>query len=247
MNLKLFITALACSLFLNSCKDTVDPNANPQTFELDVKFNPMVKNTATSLGKYYLLNGTDSIMVERLDFYVDRMTFKSVNTFKTDSIFLFSMASNSKTFSFKTNKLPSKIDSINFHLGLDDFINHGDPKKYPAEHSLSSWKNMSWTWASGYRFVIFEGKIISNGVQKSFSFHTGLEFKNFAYLAPVKTLSATTKNEINIAFNLDRIFYPTNGNNILYNSGELQAHADPSDAALTDKVAKNVAKAFSIQ
>jgi hypothetical protein len=245
--MKYFIAILSFSLFFNSCSDSSSGNNTASIFELDIKFNPTSNGSTVSLGKYYLLKGTDSILVERLDFYVDRLGLKSNTSFQTDSVFLFSLGSGSKTFGFKSNKIPSKIDTLQFHLGLDDFINHADPNKYPASHSLSTYKNMSWTWASGYRYVVFEGKIKTSTGLLSYSFHTGLAYKNYAYLFPAKTLSTASKNEISLALNIDKIFYPSGGSNVLYNNGELQAHADAADAELTNKVAKNFAAAFSIQ
>jgi hypothetical protein len=247
--MKYLLFVFGICFFLTSCKDETGNNTAASTFELDFNFRPMADGKDVSLGKYYLLRGTDSFMVERLDFYVDKLALNS--SFKTDSVFLFSLGSGlgnvSKTFGFKSNQIPSKIDNIDFRLGLDSMVNHGDPNKYHVTHSLSSYKNMSWTWASGYRYIVFEGKIKTSTALLSYSFHTGLAYKNNAKLSLNKTLSSSSKNEINLALNLEKIFYPTSGANVFYKNGELQAHADAADAELTDKVAKNFAAAFSIQ
>jgi hypothetical protein len=242
----LFFITVMCFL-LNSCVDSTSPNNNAATIELDVKFNPIINGTTVSLGKYYALKGTDSILIERLDFYVNQFGLKSSQEFKSDSVFLCSLSNNSKTFGFKSNSIPSNIDTALFFLGLNDFVNHADPNKYPPTHSLSSYQNMSWTWASGYRYIVFEGKIKTSTGLLSYSFHTGLAYKNFARIAVNKTLNSSVKNELNLALNIDKIFYPASGANVWYKNGELQAHADALDAELTDKVAKNFAKSFSIQ
>lgn len=236
-------------LLLNSCtEDTTNTNSQ-STFDVNFKFSPKSNGSELSLGKYFLLNGNDSILIERLDFYLNGLKMKSPNKeYTTDSILLFSFTNKNTSFRFKNNNIPNSIDSLSFQLGLNDFINHDDPNKYPAEHNLSSYKNMSWTWASGYRYIVFEGKIkTGNSAPLSFSYHTGLEYKNIAKLSPKKSLVANIMNDINVNINIEKIFYPTNGNNVLYNSGETQAHADAVDAVLTDKVAKNFAAAFSIQ
>lgn len=245
----LFVLILA-SLFMNSCEESESVNTTQSNFDVNFKFTPKVHGEEINLGKYFLLNGPDSIMVERLDFYVESLEIKSITNkkFLTDSIYLFSMTDNITNFRFKNFPIPSSVDTLSFLLGLDDFINHADPNKYPQNHNLSSYKNMSWTWASGYRYIVFEGKIKSgNGAPMSYSFHTGLEYKNMALLFPKKSLAANSTNDIIVNLNIDKIFYPSNGNNVLYNSGERQAHADAVDGVLTDKVAKNFAAAFSIQ
>lgn len=50
------------------------------------------------------------------------------------------------------------IDSITFHIGVDQARNHLDPTTYPDWHPLAL-KNpsMHWGWAAGYRFVTYEG------------------------------------------------------------------------------------------
>lgn len=248
--MKYYTLIIALFFLLSSCSNSTTENNTASTFDVNFKFSPKSNGSELSLGKYYLLNGNDSILIERLDFYLEGLKMKSNanKEFKTDSILLFSFNNNLTSFRFKNNDLPSSIDSLSFQLGLNDLINHADPNKYPAEHNLSSYKNMSWTWASGYRYVVFEGKIKSgSNAPISFAYHTGLEYRNKANLSPKKSLVTNIINDINVNINIEKIFYPTNGNNVLYNSGETQAHADAVDAVLTDKVAKNFAAAFSIQ
>lgn len=51
------------------------------------------------------------------------------------------------------------VDSISFCIGVDAATNHKDPSVYPATHPLSDQENgMHWGWASGYRFIVVEGK-----------------------------------------------------------------------------------------
>lgn len=43
-------------------------------------------------------------------------------------------------------------------LGLPLAINHSDPASYPNEHPLSVNSGMSWSWLTGYKFVLLDGR-----------------------------------------------------------------------------------------
>ncbi len=53
----------------------------------------------------------------------------------------------------------TKLDSIQFYIGVDSPNNHADPLLFPSNHPLAP-KNpeMQWGWAGGYRFVAIEGQ-----------------------------------------------------------------------------------------
>jgi len=67
------------------------------------------------------------------------------------------------------------IDSISFHIGVDQARNHLDPTTYPDWHPLAL-KNpsMHWGWAAGYRFVTYEGKsgTSAGAINATFQIHT---------------------------------------------------------------------------
>jgi hypothetical protein len=79
-------------------------------------------------------------------------------------------------------KLPvGKYKGIRFRVGLDSLTNHGDPAKYTESHPLSTFKNMHWTWKSGYKFTVMEGKVDASATggqmypTTAFSYHTGTD------------------------------------------------------------------------
>ena len=63
------------------------------------------------------------------------------------------------------------IESISFHIGVDEAANHSDPSSYPSSHPLA-FKNpdMHWGWTAGYRFVVIDGKI-GPELENSYTFH----------------------------------------------------------------------------
>lgn len=58
------------------------------------------------------------------------------------------------------------VEAIKFHIGVFAPVNNADPSLYPPEHPLAP-KNpsMHWGWASGYRFLAYEGTAGTNFAQ----------------------------------------------------------------------------------
>lgn len=235
---------------MTDCSD-VNPTIEGRKYnELALMFQVLSKGQPVKLGKYYPFENGDSISIIRLDFYafkpVLRWTGKKYNI---DSILLISMYSDSNIFTFKVDTLPSELDSISFLVGLDFNTNQSDPNKFPPQHPLSAYRNMYWTSWTQYRYVVFEGEIkdTANNIYR-LSFHTGMEFGNTARIRLDHVVQAGSRGMLNLRLHLEKLFYPQNPqNSILYKSGEMQAHSDPSDALLTDKFAKNFAQAFTVE
>ncbi len=80
------------------------------------------------------------------------------------------------TANYSTNELLGdgaidSIESISFHIGVNEPANHSDPSSYSSSHPLAH-KNpeMHWGWTAGYRFVAIEGKIGAE-LDNSYNFH----------------------------------------------------------------------------
>ena len=195
------------------------------------------------------MKNSDSILINRLDFYLSgfKVSNKQNQSESIKAVNLFTYSNGSNIFSYKSNALPLTIDSFQFLVGLDDVTNQSDPTKFESGHPLSTGTNMYWSDWTKYRYIVFEGTIRSNGVDYPFVYHTGLEFKNNTSLIQTKNISANAKNDLNLILNIDKIFYPSSGNNILYKSNELITHSTPSEAALSTKVALNFSQAFHLE
>tara|TARA_B110000305_G_scaffold18756_1_gene17277 strand:+ start:215 stop:1186 length:972 start_codon:yes stop_codon:yes gene_type:complete len=52
----------------------------------------------------------------------------------------------------------SNVEAVKFHIGVHSPINNGDPSLFPSSHPLAPKSpSMHWGWASGYRFLVYEG------------------------------------------------------------------------------------------
>ncbi len=103
----------------------------------------------------------------------------------------------------------TRIEALEFHVGVDKKRNHLDPTLYPPEHPLAL-KNptMHWGWAAGYRFLAVEGSsgttrdVISTDVQV----HTvGNELYRKVTL-PVATRETATGVDIILAADYSALF-----------------------------------------
>ncbi len=53
----------------------------------------------------------------------------------------------------------TNVEGVKFHIGVHSPINNEDPSLYPSDHPLAPQSpSMHWGWASGYRFLVYEGK-----------------------------------------------------------------------------------------
>lgn len=96
----------------------------------------------------------------------------------------------------------TNLDSISFAIGVDTASNHDDPATYPSTHPLApKAPSMHWGWASGYRFVAFEG---TGGIGADvFQMH-GLDDRNY-FSQTIVTAGVNTTGNIDIVLKGDYV------------------------------------------
>lgn len=65
-------------------------------------------------------------------------------------------------------------------LGLPHDLNYSDPVLYGSDHPMSVNTGMYWTWATGYKFILFDGRYNPDPASTApllapFSVHTGMD------------------------------------------------------------------------
>ena len=82
----------------------------------------------------------------------------------------------------------TSVEGVKFHIGVYSPVNNEDPTLWPTGHPLAP-KNpsMHWGWASGYRFVAFEG-VAGTNFSQLWQFHA-LGNNNYYETSPVMTSS----------------------------------------------------------
>jgi hypothetical protein len=114
---------------------------------------------------------------EMLRYYISGITLhlrNGMNTSFPDTYILVDIRDLPR-FPIGNADVSSGIDSITFHIGVDQARNHLDPTTYPDWHPLALKKpSMHWGWASGYRFVTYEGMAGTSAgtLSAAFQIHT---------------------------------------------------------------------------
>jgi hypothetical protein len=235
-------------VILYGCKDSSQQNTTKQSAEVTINLLTKSNGALVKLGKYYLLSNGDSIVINRLDYYVFGTNANQSGISKRiDSILLYSLANSTNSIYHKSDSLPLTIDSLRFLCGVDSATNTSNPNSFSLTHPLSGSKNMYWVSWSKYRYIVFEGNIKSPTQDYPFSFHTGLNYKYTTVLTTKIKLTAGSPNKVDLVLNIDKIFNPTSGAKIFYESGETQAHSDVTDGMLTAKFGQNFSRAFTIE
>lgn len=82
----------------------------------------------------------------------------------------------------------SSVEGVKFHIGVFSPVNNDDPSLWPSGHPFAPQNpSMHWGWASGYRFIAFEG-VAGTNFSQLWQFH-GLGNNNYFEIDPVMTSS----------------------------------------------------------
>lgn len=184
---------------------------------IDIKIAGSFGNQELSLGKYYALNGQDSIKISNFRFYISNIKIKNSITGQwyniPDSYFLFDQANahtdlNTLTF----DNIPAgRYSELAFYTGIDSIANTNETiaNSIPA---LSPSNNMFWVWNTGYVFYKLEGKyknINHTGDKGSFVYHVGsnANLSKQQYLLPGNmTIGNGTEGNISIKADAAKLF-----------------------------------------
>lgn len=135
-------------------------------------------------------------------------------------------------------------------LGVPDVLNFADPANYPSGHPLSVNQGTYWTWATGYRFVMFEGRYdtdpnSTDPLVTAYAIHPGTasNYLPFALALPGGLeLMAGDTADVTIRVAVDQFFYSATDSIDL--ATENTAHG--SNHTLQMKLMRNVVKSFTV-
>lgn len=235
-------------------------NNNPSsTGTLEVKF----RAEKFVLGEPFYIGRDRKAVLDEFKHYVSSLVAVKENgeTVTIQDVALVDFAQSNKTshgdgITFSMKLPVGKYKGMRFRVGLDSLTNHGDPAKYTESHPLSTFKNMHWTWKSGYKFTVMEGKVdasATGGQQPAtaFSYHTGTDELAFMqdysdkneYAFEVKKDDFT---HFNIIWRLDHIF--TNDAEVIIDvrdPNNLFTHSFPATMPLSRLVNAQLKRAMS--
>ena len=165
---KLNVAILAtATLVLSACtkdnEEVPDPSPTTGTIGLSVTF--MNGNLAYSLDSVLTDGAGHRVRLSDLKFYAS--DFHLVNDAAVtvgefhEAVVLVDASNSSNSFTLGTMS-PGHVHEAHIALGLDSVTNHADPTL--ADYPLNV-PGMHWSWnpASGYKFLLMEGKVDGNG------------------------------------------------------------------------------------
>lgn len=128
--------------------------------------------------------------VERLQYYVSNFSVVHDGGMETiissDTVALMNAADGSYSTIELGNLSITNVEEVRFHIGVPQPTNNADPSLYGPDHPLAPQSpSMHWGWASGYRFLAYEGAGGMNFSQ-AFQMH-GLGNNNYFQTTVVAT------------------------------------------------------------
>ena len=194
---KLLVLVICSVLFFNACeKEELKHECKRGPFHLS--FNTLVN------GEQFVLNDTlyedhsgRKYRVESLKFYLSNWALE-----KQDGSMVSFGAVNLVDYSSKnTLNIDAIIDTgvyvnLHFGVGLDSLMNASDPADLESSNPLSVAQNTYWSWASKYKFFMFEGRVDTLGGQDPnviFSYHSGFDTLYREITLPLQDLFITSE------------------------------------------------------
>lgn len=98
----------------------------------------------------------------------------------------------------------SLVEGVKFHIGVYSPVNNEDPTLWPSQHPFAPQNpSMHWGWASGYRFIAFEG-VAGTNFSQLWQFH-GLGNANYFEVNQIITSSVDVSGIQTIKVDADYI------------------------------------------
>ena len=127
--------------------------------EIVFQVNHMMNGESFVLGQTYNVESTQ-VRVDRLEYYLCDFVVTHDGGQETDltDVYILANASDNGTYPLGQWDI-EEVEALSFGVGVDADHNVGiDPSTYPGDHPLApQFPSMHWGWASGYRFLAFEG------------------------------------------------------------------------------------------
>lgn len=247
------VLALAVSaLFITSCKKDPEvptvPAAHSKPLKLTV--TPVWNGAPFNPATHYQTPSGNQVTVSLVKFYLAHFTV--VGNGIENRLFdadLFDVTNGPLTRVLSMNAVAPH--ELRFGLGLPPEINHIDISAIPPNDPTGNNGGMYWTWASMYRFVLFEGHfdtdLTNTGpLPYNFSLHTGLDTCYRERSIPIN-LQAGSDDTARITLQVDISRFFTNGTDTLNLTQGSSWHGDVDNIGLGVKVANLESAAFSVE
>lgn len=201
---------------------------------LKLTVRPMWNGMPFNRTNVYLSAGDERILVQQVKFYLSRITTVGAagrRELAAAELLDITNGPRERIYVLDTGA----VDSLRFGLGLPPDLNATDITTVDPTAPLGNNSGMYWTWATMYRFIIFDGRFDTDAAGSGtppfpFSIHTGRDtcFREAALATPLTVRHADTA-AIELHVDLARFF--TDGSVVLRMSDGSQSHGELPELA----------------
>jgi hypothetical protein len=252
-SLNIIAALLAANLIFSGCKDDDKPAPGRIEQNLSLSFDMLLDGTPAAINANLESNSPElkGIRVDRMMVYFSDIEIQREDDSwvpVVDVLYYNLQSARHKKFDFKVPV--GNYKSIRFAVGLNAAQNGSDPLQFDNSHPLSSANGMYWTWATKYRFVIFEGRVSQTGPITGtdniiFMYHPGHDDLHEIKSYPVAfATNEENQKELTIGVSINQIFSGAGGTFNL--PDERITHTTPEDFHIAEMVMENFRHGITI-
>lgn len=246
-----YIVAIGTVLVLAGCRHdpAVEPVVpqEPLDREVSVRFQPTWNGADFDKTAVYLSAANERVLIQQVKFFVSGFTLLADSgNAMVSAAELLDLTDGPQE---RTMRVPfGSYDSLRYGLGLPYELNHQDITQVEPPSPLDFSQGMYWTWATMYRFMIFDGRYDTDpgaiGTPPyQFSLHTGRDecYRERVISLPVEIAAGGTAS---IVLDVDLARFFTDGTDVLDLSQGSQSHGEsqnlPQALRLSDLAVKAI-------
>ena len=243
------------TLFVLSCDvDPTEPTVNndcPSGLCLNVEIN--VGNEDFEIDQTYTAPNGVTYNLDLINFYISRLTLidDAGNEGEVDSFSFFTTAtdnlSGNNASEQRVYNLPNNgtYNKVRLGVGLYPDQNATDGNAVPIGHPLHVFNGTFWSWATNYRFVMFEGTSDSLGTDQSILLHAGLDtfFHERTFTIDAFNAANVSSKSLDLSIDLNDVLSSPGSIDL---ASERRIHGGPTTWALADKFLTNFSEAIKV-
>lgn len=246
----ILFTFLSVFLTYSSCKK--EEEKGESTLQLD--FNFQFENEEFIINQVYNYPLDYTFKIEKLLLYISDVKLIDVDGVSHDISKVIFVDSDSDENGISAIIPEGNYKSIVFSIGVPQSLNGTqnpdfDAALYDPNHPLSLSNAMYWTWNTGYRFVLLDGRINTNPLEDEdfetlLSIHTG---KDYSFRTKTINLNYTAIKDntggIMMTFNVEDFL--AGENDVIDIAVDNQSHG--TNEGLANRLSDNVIKAVKVE